>query len=157
MSKFDDESGNIQRAQFPRLSTERNNAIAGELSADASESGQAELQLPGPQVGTTGAGNLTIENNSHLSHKQTETTIQGLSTDSSVDPGSVVIENSGTESKEFLARAVQRDLTQQNQGALVPRAQRDLARPSQGNLTRRDQGDLAQELQKGQRALILKA
>jgi hypothetical protein len=68
MSKLDDESGNTQRTQSPRLSTEKNNAIAGELSADASENGKAELQLPGPQVGTIGAGSLTIENNSQPCH-----------------------------------------------------------------------------------------
>jgi hypothetical protein len=45
MSKFDDESENTQRTQSPRLSTERTNAIAGELSADASGNGQAKLQL----------------------------------------------------------------------------------------------------------------
>jgi hypothetical protein len=32
------------------LSTEQNNGIAGELFADASKNGQAELQLPGPQA-----------------------------------------------------------------------------------------------------------
>jgi hypothetical protein len=68
MSKFDDKSKNIQRAQSPRLGTEENNDVTDKKFLDAGDNVNAELQTTGPGSGVDGVEKSATQKNSQPRH-----------------------------------------------------------------------------------------
>jgi hypothetical protein len=68
MSKFDDKSKNIQRAQCPRLITEENNDVADKKFLDAGDNVSAELQTTGSGSGVDGVEKSATQKNSQPRH-----------------------------------------------------------------------------------------